>query len=168
MNLISSTLEVLKSNVEFLSCIDNKEYNTSIAALSNSTIGQHFRHLIELYQCLFDQYSSARINYALRKRDKSIETNKEIAISCIENLMSRINDLDFEKKLELALDTNEEEFISTNVKRELLYNLEHAIHHNAMIKIGIHVLNKNFECSAAFGVAPSTIEYQRKSSKRLQ
>jgi hypothetical protein len=50
--------------------------------------------------------------------------------------------------------------IPTNFYRELLYNIEHCIHHQALIKVAFnemkmsHLLNKNF------GVAPSTIQYR--------
>jgi hypothetical protein len=43
--------------------------------------------------------------------------------------------------------------------RELLYNLEHCIHHQALIKVAL--LDMPHICiSDTFGVAPSTIQYR--------
>jgi len=51
--------------------------------------------------------------------------------------------------------------VKSNLMRELAYNLEHAIHHMALIRI---VLNQQFpdvKVDANFGVAYSTIRYNK-------
>ena len=45
--------------------------------------------------------------------------------------------------------------VDSNVQRELAFNLEHAIHHQALIKIGLNQLGQHME--SGFGVAPSTL-----------
>lgn len=51
-------------------------------------------------------------------------------------------------------------FIETNYFREVLYNLEHCIHHQALIKVAL--LNFNYiQISETFGIAPSTIEFRK-------
>jgi hypothetical protein len=49
--------------------------------------------------------------------------------------------------------------VQTNYFRELLYNLEHSIHHQALIKVAV-LKNKNIQLCSEFGVAKSTIEYR--------
>ncbi|WP_339837617.1 hypothetical protein [uncultured Flavobacterium sp.] len=49
--------------------------------------------------------------------------------------------------------------ISTNYERELLYNLEHSIHHQALIKVAV-LKNPSIKICENFGVAKSTIEYR--------
>ena len=50
--------------------------------------------------------------------------------------------------------------IDSNYYRELLYNLEHCIHHQALIKVAV-LKNENLKVDANFGVARSTIEYRK-------
>jgi hypothetical protein len=47
--------------------------------------------------------------------------------------------------------------ISSSLQRELLYNLEHSIHHQALIRAGLIELNLQHLLSVDFGVAPSTL-----------
>jgi hypothetical protein len=60
---------------------------------------------------------------------------------------------------------NNDELISTatNFYREIMYNIEHAVHHQALIRIGIHALQPEISLPRAFGVADSTIQYRNKS-----
>jgi hypothetical protein len=50
--------------------------------------------------------------------------------------------------------------IQSNYYRELLYNLEHCIHHQALIKVAVLQL-ENISVNENFGVARSTIEYRK-------
>jgi len=42
----------------------------------------------------------------------------------------------------------------------MMYNLEHIIHHQALIKVAINQLS-DFVVSDSFGVAPSTLQYRK-------
>ncbi|MDH3651116.1 MAG: hypothetical protein OEQ53_15620, partial [Saprospiraceae bacterium] len=50
--------------------------------------------------------------------------------------------------------------VPSNVARELLYNLEHLIHHLAIIRIAMREVEPDVELGAHFGVAPSTLLYR--------
>lgn len=54
--------------------------------------------------------------------------------------------------------------ISTNYYRELVYNLEHCIHHQALIKVALLQLN-HVTIDENFGVARSTIEYRKQCAQ---
>jgi hypothetical protein len=54
-----------------------------------------------------------------------------------------------------------ETVIKSNFERELLFNIEHCIHHQAIIKIGFLHLNK-MELNDDYGVAKSTIANSNK------
>ena len=54
--------------------------------------------------------------------------------------------------------------IESNYYRELMYNIEHCIHHQAIIKIALLHLGKT-EIVENFGIAKSTIEYRRQCAQ---
>ena len=62
-----------------LSQLSPPQYSQSCQTLFNNTIGQHVRHIIELFQCLENGYESGIVNYEKRKRDTLIESDKELA-----------------------------------------------------------------------------------------
>ncbi len=49
----------------------------------------------------------------------------------------------------------------SSYQRELLYNLEHSIHHQALIKVALLEIQHDL-VDENFGVAQSTIEYRKK------
>jgi hypothetical protein len=140
------------------------QYNQKIEILSGATIGQHVRHVIEMVSCLQSGYAIGVINYEKRKRDIVLETSSEAAIQ----LMHQIgNELDKENKaliLEAGFDDDSHDThnIPTNYFREIAYNLEHAIHHMALIKIGFQAVSK-VPLPAGYGVASSTIKHRRQT-----
>ena len=59
--------------------LSHAEYKEPCKTLYGNTVGQHVRHIIELFQCLEQGYEGGVVNYEKRKRDPLIETDKEIA-----------------------------------------------------------------------------------------
>ncbi len=141
--------------------IDDNDYAMRCSQLSNASIGEHTRHIIEMFQCLTNEYKSGIVNYDKRERNKLLETDTNFAVTQIELLLSTI---DRSNKDLLLQQSSIDEVISinTNYYRELVYNLEHCIHHQALIKIGL-ILNFDYQIDENFGVAFSTIEYRRKN-----
>jgi hypothetical protein len=142
--------------------LTNEQYCKKIDTLSGATVGQHVRHVVEMFICLQDGYATGIVNYENRKRDITIESSNEVAI----NLMRHINTSLFVQNKELILEAgfDENSFelnqIPTNYFREIAYNLEHAIHHMALIKIGINKVSE-VTLPEGYGVASSTIKYRQ-------
>jgi hypothetical protein len=55
----------------------------------------------------------------------------------------------------------------TTVARELFYMLEHTVHHMAIIKMAVVNENLNIDIPENFGVANSTIQYQKSVHSKL-
>ena len=51
--------------------------------------------------------------------------------------------------------------INSSFERELLYCLDHAIHHQALIKIGLKELDLDHLIAREFGVAYSTLRHRQ-------
>lgn len=144
--------------IALLNQLNDKEYTFCHEELSNATIGEHTRHIIEMYQSLLKSYTSKVVNYDKRERNISIQTDKVVAIKAIHSILKDIDLENIEMTLEQGV--NEITFqVKTNYFRELLYNLEHSIHHQALIKVAV-LKNKNIQLCPEFGIAKSTIEYR--------
>jgi len=142
--------------------ISQEQYGRPCITLSNATIGQHVRHIIELFQCLEQGYDSGIVNYEKRKRDNAIETNKNLAIGLINEIYNTLDRPNKGMTLENCYDelSAEPVTITTNYHREVAYNLEHTIHHMALIRIGINEVSSVL-LPETFGVAPSTTKYKQ-------
>ena len=130
--------------------------------LSQSSIGQHVRHVIELFTCLEDGYASGTVNYEKRKRDRRIETEKALAVAMLETIVAGLDKENRFLRLEATYNDAHDEPLQfdTNYYREIAYNLEHAIHHMALIKVGIGEVS-NMAMPDTFGVAPSTLKHKK-------
>jgi hypothetical protein len=143
--------------------ISDADYSHPCHELSNATIGEHTRHIIEMFQCLNSQYETGIVNYDQRLRNKSIQTNSEYAIEQIKEIQNALDKENKKLALQQIID-GEAIHIESNYFRELLYNLEHCIHHQALIKVAI-LMNGKLVVNENFGVARSTIEYRKQCAQ---
>ena len=161
--LIASITKTLNELLDLLSQISDTDYSCPCHQLSNATIGEHTRHIIEMFQCLENQYEYGIVNYDIRKRDYLIQTNTDFAQKCILQILNQIEKSNKSLQLQQIID-GEELLIDTNYNRELLYNLEHCIHHQAMIKVAV-IQSETIKIDENFGVARSTIEYRKQCAQ---
>ncbi len=164
MDLNKACLNILAQLASFVEQIKEHDFDRRTETLSNSTLGQHLRHTLEFFICFEQGYEQGTINYDKRIHDKLIESDKFIALSTINRITDFVKVLKEEKnlKLEAGYNLNNEEFITidTTANRELVYNIEHAVHHMAIMKIGIREIAPYIKLSPDFGVAASTIRFK--------
>lgn len=139
-----------------------EEYGMPSSILLNASIGQHVRHIIELFIELEKGYTNGTVNYEQRKRDNRIETDKYFAVSLLDDILNNVVKEDKPLLLEAGFDSNTEESIQlqTNYYRELAYNIEHTIHHMALIRVGVNALTA-VQVKDDFGIASATIKYRK-------
>lgn len=115
-----------------------------------------------MFQCLIAGYDQGRINYENRSRDKKIESDPAFASQLLQQLHNDLNKANKPLLLEANFQDESDDSISldTNFYREVAYNIEHAIHHMALIKVGILEIS-DLALPAGFGVAPSTLKYNK-------
>ncbi|OIQ22492.1 MAG: hypothetical protein BM557_00450 [Flavobacterium sp. MedPE-SWcel] len=157
--LFSSVKNNLDELLVLLQGLSDNEFCKPVDALGKSTIGQHVRHILEMYSCLTKNYDCAIINYDNRERNKLIENNITHATEEIALLKESLEKEDKELVLEHTID-GKTIATKSNYNRELLYNLEHSIHHQALIKVALHEFGNVF-VDENFGVAASTIQYRK-------
>ncbi len=137
------------------------EITQKIDLLGTASIGQHMRHIIELWQCALLGYDSGLVDYHNRERNLLLECDKEAIIGAMQAILARASELE-DKSLSLYISHNAEggiDIAETTYLREVVYNVEHMIHHMAFIKVALRALRINLT-PPNFGMAYSTIQYQ--------
>ena len=162
--LQASAKELLNQLKQIVLVCKEEDFSKPLAELSESTFGQHVRHTLEFFLCLFDAKNEGVINYDNRKHDKLIETDRKLAISVIESVIKfldeQVDDFDINFEANYTLEEGKIQKMSSSFHRELAYNIEHAIHHMALLKVAVNQTLTYIDLPAHFGVATSTIRYQ--------
>ncbi|SMC63264.1 hypothetical protein [Moheibacter sediminis] len=143
-----------------LSELGDNDYSKNLSILNGNSIGKHVRHILDLFECLLD-FENGIVNYDERKRNIETEVNKDIALQKVQSIISDLEKLDIEKKVILIQKLNDSFCeINSSIERELLYNIEHCVHHLAIIRIGIENNFDYVKIPENFGVAHSTISHR--------
>src|SRR5450432_2402418 len=166
MELQKAVHKVFLQLSDSLNLLDTDQYNYPCKNLSGNTIGQHVRHIIEMFQCLDTGYQIGEVDYEKRKRDIQIETDKFFATGLLKDIVQQISKGNKSLSLLTYYDDLqvEPEKISSNYFREIAYNLEHTIHHMALIRVGLRELG-DVHVDDSYGVAPSTLKYRQQCAQ---
>ncbi len=163
-NLISAALTLLDQLEDSIRQTNEEDFSKPSEILNNSSVGQHVRHTLEFFLCLIDAVPTKKLDYDKRKHDKFIEIDKKLALSVLDSIRQFISNNNENFDIQLTVNYDLEQELNTTIRssfyRELAYNIEHAIHHMALIKIGIKDICPYVKIDSSFGVASSTIRYQ--------
>jgi hypothetical protein len=160
--LKQNSITILNQIANLVSQVNDNDYSTQLDLLSNNTIAKHIRHILELYVQLIAGIEQKEINYDKRERNLLIEHNRTYTLDFIMELSERINAIQYiDDVLYLNTLINEDEIlVKSSIERELTYNIEHAIHHMAIIQIACKHYFHYIQLDKNFGVAYATIQYQ--------
>jgi hypothetical protein len=168
MTISDTALKILESLTRVVQQISPSDYIRRSEVLGGATIGQHVRHTIEFFQCLEHGCHTGIVNYDQRRRDVTIESDRSCALRQIMLVREFIGSVTktVHLTLEVCYDSGSEDYVAveTNTIRELVYNVEHAVHHMAMIKIAVRDIAPYIELEEDFGIAASTARYTRLAS----
>ncbi|MGJ8744890.1 DinB family protein [Polaribacter sp.] len=147
--------------------VTNDQFTFQSTTLFGATIGQHVRHILVIYQSVFNGFETKAVNYDHRERNLLAETDTNFAIQTIDEICSILkeNHTDIQLILEgnfCEIEGNQIK-IETSFLRELAYCLEHSIHHQALIKVGLLELKCLHFIDDTFGLAPATIRHRKQS-----
>ncbi len=161
MQLEIPILHLLAQIEECLESLSDEQYRHPSPTLSGASIGAHLRHVLEFFQELERGYGVGHINYDARQRNKHIEQDRLSALAALRQVGERLDRPNRELALACAFPLSGvgPTTVPTNYYRELLYNLEHTVHHMALMRIGIEEMNAGI-LNESFGVAESTMEFR--------
>lgn len=143
-----------------LSQVVDTDYSKKIAVIENGTLGKHVRHILEFYECLFMSNESDTVCYDDRKRNLLLEENLGFACDYIDEIATQLEQIEVDKRILLKSKYGATEIeIESTLFREITYNIEHTVHHLAIIRIAISFEFKYIDLSSTFGYADSTVQF---------
>ncbi|PJZ53150.1 DinB family protein [Leptospira adleri] len=155
---------------DLLSTIEETDYSREITQVKGSSIGKHVRHCMEVLENLVGGIDTSGLSYDRRKRNPLYETSPLAARDKIFELLSELESIDENKMIELSYlldpETGLEGKTISNLKREFLYVQDHTIHHMAIIKIYAECFLSDVSLPKEFGVAFSTLQFQKKTTHK--
>ena len=161
MHFYKPTKQLFDQLQVVLQSLSDAQYVLPVLSLSQATIGQHIRHIIELFTELNNGYETGTVEYEKRKRNYLIESDRRVAMQQLDRILNSLQKPDKELQLYADYETTDSAgfYVTTNYDRELVYNLEHTVHHMALIRIGICEVSE-MPVPAEFGVAASTVKFR--------
>jgi hypothetical protein len=160
-----ATSEIIDQLMDLAEKLSQDDFTRPLPVLLDSSIGMHYRHIIEFYEVMMAGAGTGEINYDSRKHDPELEGSRE---KCLERLIGIREAVKLERAMKLKLcgsysrETDISFTLPTNLERELVYNIEHAIHHMAIIRIALQHEIPDLSVSEGFGYAYSTLKYIKK------
>lgn len=166
---IEANIAVLSEGLSLLRELDDGNYNGDCRPAFQSTIGAHFRHLLEHYQCFLKSIEQGTVCYDSRARDAALELNRGYAIEVMELVIAQFSrfrvDISSPARPATAIFINDQQSpapVQTTLQRELLFLQSHSVHHYAMIAAMLRL--QGVEVGPNFGVAIATQIFE--ASKR--
>ena len=166
-SLIQSNIDAMNDGVALLSRLQPEQYTQGYKPAFHSTIGAHFRHVLEHYRCFMTQLESGQFCYDSRQRDQLLECDFEYANRAIIEVTCLLGELE-SKDLNRQCQLSDRQVIGTvasTVFRELLFLQSHTMHHYAIIGAMTRALGA--QPADDFGVAIATREHQQSSTEAL-
>lgn len=166
MNCKEGTRHLCSQICELLEKLDAPIYAQPVSLFNGTSIGQHFRHILDFYTSVFKGIPGGIIDFSKRERSPSVEQSPEVAAAAFRQIINKLEAINPQEKIQVRADfssTSEagRPLIHSSIARELMFAYDHAVHHMAMIRIGIQHLLPEFYLDEAFGLAPATVKYRK-------
>jgi hypothetical protein len=162
-DLVVASQDVLLQGLSLLFKIFDATYSRMVEAPYGASIGGHYRHILEHFQCLARGMRSGEINYDTRERNPRLETEVTYATISTCDVLRAIKNYTEEGLARpctvvnsVSYGAGEAPIMESNIGRELAYCAGHAIHHYAIIRLICSHLR--VEVAKDFGIAPSTLK----------
>ena len=157
--MISAITNNLQRGKKLLNSIDESQYRDVSVAPYYSSIGIHMRHILDVFDCVFEGLESKNIDLSARKRNELVEKKIDLGIDYFDDIMIKLSALD-EGTLDNIVSVKDDlglGFVTANytLASILIQAHSHAIHHFASIGYIISQLQIDLP-DVDFGYNPTT------------
>lgn len=165
---LDGNLHLLEQGVALLERLGDALYTSPRG--SWAPVGAQYRHVLEHYLCFLGGLPEGRVDYDARARDERIEGSCAGALDATRAIMTSLARLPADRDAPLAVQmdsgSGEEggaDWRVSSIGRELQFLCSHTVHHFALIKLLLE--GTGVDLGPEFGVAPSTLAYQRAATR---
>ena len=149
----------LEKGIYLLNNITDEVYSDQSIPPFFSSIGCHFRHILDMFSCIINGFEVGKIDLTTRERNECAEQECEVGILYANNIIQKIKVFsELNLKSEISITDNlglGKQTAKTTLGAALMQAQSHAIHHYASIGFIIHQLGVEFP-DAEFGYNPTT------------
>lgn len=163
-SLNTAVKDVLQQGCLFLEDIGDEMYSRPMEEEFTASLGAHYRHVLDHFLCLAEGIRTGQVNYDQRRRNPQLESSVTCARLVTEGLIDEFGGLSSDilqrecvVTYSVGYGETDAEAVKSNLAREVMFCVGHAIHHYAILRIlcaGI-----GLKLPYEFGVAPSTLKH---------
>ena len=161
--LLASLDEVLAEGEAFLTGLSDEHY--AHAGADGASIGAHYRHGLEHFKLLFEAVNEPVLDYDRRARDRRLEEERLFALQTTRDFRHAarfLTHLPLDRAIEARCQISHAGpgTAPSTLGREIMFVISHAMHHYALI--GLICAARKIPVPEHFGLAPSTLAYQKR------
>jgi len=149
----------LNRGVKLLNAISDTQYKDTSIKPYHSSIGGHMRHILDVFDCIFDGLVSGSVDLTARKRNELAEQKTAFGLVYFQEIIEKLDslkDLDLNQLVEVSDDLGLGMItVNYTLSSALIQAHSHAIHHFASIGYIISQLGIEMP-DADFGYNPTT------------
>lgn len=169
LSVVHANIHFLQQGIDLLSSITDDQYAMNNGKYFKSGVGKHFRHIIDHYLSLVNREGD-RVDYDDRKRDTRLESDRSFAIEKMKFIINGLEEISADSsKIDSSVTVRSNEgsgeednaWSDSSIRRELQFLISHTVHHYALIAIILKTIG--CKLSEDFGVAPSTLKYEKEN-----
>jgi hypothetical protein len=156
--------DVLDQGCTFLDLVSDEVYARRLEGTFSASLGAHYRHVLDHFLCLAEGIRTGQVNYDQRRRSPQLESSVACARLVTEGLIDELGGLSPEALQRDCIVTysvgygdSDGEPVRSNLAREVMFCVGHAIHHYALLKL--LCAREEVDLPYEFGVAPSTLKH---------
>ncbi|MDV7103320.1 DinB family protein [Vibrio sp. TH_r3] len=163
---VAGNLEAIEQSITLCDLLDSHSYTYRAAPYIQSSIGEHFRHILDMFFALAHFTQRGIIDYDLRRRGAPVESQLSVATEELKQVKTWLETLSLQQLdtpvtmlSEATIQTQTICKVPSSLRRELLFVASHTVHHLAIIKI----ITKHcgIKTDEQLGYAPATATYLR-------
>jgi uncharacterized damage-inducible protein DinB len=157
---VTALTRSLDDLADLLSRMSDETYAWKPSGGASGSIGAHVRHVLDHVTVLVDRSRQRTVTYDRRERDTLVEQSRHAGLEAVRRASDRLaafmdTPLDEMLTLEALVAHGQPPIaVSTSLARELVFALQHTIHHQAIIAVLLQQIG--IATPSRFGYAPAT------------
>jgi len=163
-SLSTAVKNVLQQGCMFLDRVGDEEFACPLEGEFAASLGAHYRHVLDHFLCLAEGIHTGQVNYDQRRRNRLLENSVAHARLVTDSLINVLGSLSqniFQQTCTVTYSVgygeSAAEAVPSNLAREVIFCVGHAIHHYAILKL--LCTGQGVKLPYEFGIAPSTLRH---------